>query len=73
MQKWDFLYLVLDAENKYDLERLRYVIRYVNGKELPNWKQGPNVHMRIYCRGKVGNRFLTVLGIHRKSHLHGDL
>ena len=43
MQKWDYLYIVLDSENKYDLERLRYVIRYVNGKELPNWKQGPNV------------------------------
>jgi hypothetical protein len=44
MQKWDYLYIVLDSENKYDRERLRYVIRYVNGKELPNWKQGPNVH-----------------------------
>lgn len=27
----------------------------------------------IYYRGKVGNRFLSALVIHQRSHLHGDL
>lgn len=43
MQKWDYLDIVLDSENKYDRERGRYRARYVNGQEVPNWKQGPDI------------------------------
>ena len=39
MQKWDYLQIVLDSENKYDPGRPRYV----NGQELPDWKQGPHI------------------------------
>lgn len=39
MQKWDYLFIVVDKENIYDPGRPRYV----NGQELPNWKQGESI------------------------------
>ncbi len=39
MQKWDYLFIVVDSENVHDPGRPRYV----NGQELPNWKQGQSI------------------------------
>ena len=39
MQEWNYLLIVVDHENLHDPGRPRYV----NGKELPNWKQGENI------------------------------
>lgn len=39
MQKWDYLYIVVDYEGNNFLGRPRYV----NGQELPNWEQGENI------------------------------
>ena len=39
MQKWDYLYIVQDSENVHGPGRPRYV----NGRELPNWKEGPDI------------------------------
>ena len=39
MQKWDYLFIVVDeAPGNFG-----GVPRYVNGQELPDWKQGPNI------------------------------
>ena len=39
MQKWDYLFIVVDSENIHNPGRPRYV----NGQELPNWQQGENI------------------------------
>ncbi len=39
MQKWDYLFIVVDKENLSDLGHPRYV----NGQELPNWEKGQNI------------------------------
>ena len=39
MQKWDYLFIVVDQSNIHDPGRPRYV----NGQELPNWKQGESI------------------------------
>jgi len=39
MQKWNYLFIVVDYENGNHVGRPRYV----NGQELPNWKQGENI------------------------------
>jgi hypothetical protein len=37
MQKWEYLFV--SAEQSRD-----YVIRYINGKELPNWEKGDTIY-----------------------------
>lgn len=39
MQKWDYLFIVVDHESGNDPGRPRYV----NGQELPSWGQGENI------------------------------
>ena len=39
MQKWDYLYIVVDYEGNNYLGRPRYL----NGQELPNWEQGETI------------------------------
>ena len=39
MHKWDYLFIVVDYEHGNHEGRPRYV----NGQELPDWKQGPNI------------------------------
>ncbi len=39
MQRWDYLFTVVDSENGNDPGRPRYI----NGQELPNWKQGQSI------------------------------
>jgi len=49
MQKWDYLYVVVDYEND-SLGRPRYV----NGQELPNWEQGENIFSVMNTLGWKG-------------------
>jgi hypothetical protein len=37
MQKWEYLFV--SAEQSRD-----YVVRYINGKELPNWEKGDTIY-----------------------------
>ena len=39
MQKWDYLFIVVDDAHGTFGGRPRYV----NGQELPGWKQGPHI------------------------------
>ena len=39
MQKWDYLSIVVDYESIHDIG----CPRYVNGHEVPNWKQGETI------------------------------
>jgi hypothetical protein len=39
MPKWDYLFIVVDDAHG----NFGGVPRYVNGQELPDWKQGPNI------------------------------
>ena len=39
MQKWNYLFIVVDHGTGSHLPRPRYV----NGQELPNWEQGENI------------------------------
>ena len=50
MQKWDYLYIVVDYEGSNYLGRPRYV----NGQELPDWEQGENIMAVINTLGWKG-------------------
>jgi hypothetical protein len=39
MPNWDYLYIVPDSEDFLAPGHPRYI----NGRELPNWKQGPDM------------------------------
>lgn len=59
MQKWDYLYIVVDYENDN-----RGRPRYVNGQELPNWEQGENIMSVISKLGWKGwERVFNVFGL----------
>jgi hypothetical protein len=39
MQKWEYLFI--SAEQSDD-----YRVRYMNGKEIPEWKRGDDIYFR---------------------------
>jgi len=53
MQKWDYLYIVVDYESNY----LGFPLgrpRSVNGQELPNWEQGEPIFSVMNTLGWKG-------------------
>ena len=44
MQKWDYLHIVCEDGRP----------RYVNGKEIPNWQQGPTIWEALHLLFQKG-------------------
>lgn len=52
MQKWEYLFVVPDEESNK--------VHYVNGKELSNWKTGPDLYSYLNTLGSQGWELVAV-------------
>jgi len=55
MQLWDYLFVITDLAGGD-----RLLVRWINGQELPNWKQSPPAFEFVKSLGLQGWELVTV-------------